>query len=168
MTEQIGEGDETMDPGDGDFEAFVSARGPRLLRVAWLLTGDAHLAEDLLRTTLAEVWPRWHRISGERPEGVRTPDPPTLPAPAEPSVLCRKLMGTEEYSVLLAGPGPAGDIGIQVSVCAAGAGASSPILGDVRAMIAGADCPASGLYPEPSRAPTTHAQETGGTDAHAN
>ncbi|MEU0524749.1 SigE family RNA polymerase sigma factor [Streptomyces niveus] len=62
-------GDRDRDPDrDGDFEAFVAARGPRLLRVAWLLTGDAHLAEDLLQTTLAKVWPKWHRISGERPE----------------------------------------------------------------------------------------------------
>ncbi|MEW1719541.1 SigE family RNA polymerase sigma factor [Streptomyces sp. NPDC093109] len=57
-----------MDPGDGDFEAFVAARGPRLLRVAWLLTGDAHLAEDLLQSTLAKVWPKWSRIAGGRPE----------------------------------------------------------------------------------------------------
>ncbi|MFJ2174171.1 SigE family RNA polymerase sigma factor [Streptomyces sp. NPDC087851] len=57
-----------MDPGDGDFEAFVTARGPRLLRVAWLLTGDAHLAEDLLQSTLAKVWPKWPRIAAERPE----------------------------------------------------------------------------------------------------
>ena len=57
-----------LDPGDGDFEAFVAARGPRLLRVAWLLTGDAHLAEDLLQSTLAKVWPKWSRISGGHPE----------------------------------------------------------------------------------------------------
>ncbi|WP_326611329.1 SigE family RNA polymerase sigma factor [Streptomyces scopuliridis] len=57
-----------MDPGDGDFEAFVAARGPRLLRMAWLLTGDAHLAEDLLQSTLAKVWPKWPRIAGDRPE----------------------------------------------------------------------------------------------------
>ncbi|MFE4059758.1 SigE family RNA polymerase sigma factor [Streptomyces sp. NPDC059096] len=57
-----------MDPGDGDFEAFVTARGPRLLRVAWLLTGDAHLAEDLLQSTLAKVWPKWSRIAGGQPE----------------------------------------------------------------------------------------------------
>ncbi|MEU3185033.1 SigE family RNA polymerase sigma factor [Streptomyces sp. NPDC006923] len=57
-----------MDPGDGDFEAFVAAHGPRLLRVAWLLTGDAHLAEDLLQSTLAKVWPKWARIAGDRPE----------------------------------------------------------------------------------------------------
>ncbi|MGW3496364.1 SigE family RNA polymerase sigma factor [Streptomyces sp. NPDC001020] len=50
------------------FEEFVTARGPRLLRVAWLLTGDAHLAEDLLQTVLAKVWSKWHRISTENPE----------------------------------------------------------------------------------------------------
>ncbi|GGM22649.1 DNA-directed RNA polymerase sigma-70 factor [Streptomyces fumigatiscleroticus] len=50
------------------FEEFVTQRGPRLLRVAWLLTGDAHLAEDLMQTVLAKVWPRWHRIAAENPE----------------------------------------------------------------------------------------------------
>ncbi|MDG4858104.1 SigE family RNA polymerase sigma factor [Streptomyces sp. T-3] len=58
-----------MNPGgEGDFEAFVAARGPRLLRVAWLLTGDAHLAEDLLQTVLARVWPKWPRIAEDHPE----------------------------------------------------------------------------------------------------
>ena len=51
-----------------DFERFVAERGPRLLRVAWLLTGDAHLAEDLLQTALAKVWPRWHHIAAGNPE----------------------------------------------------------------------------------------------------
>ncbi|MCP9208603.1 SigE family RNA polymerase sigma factor [Streptomyces cucumeris] len=50
------------------FEEFVAARGPRLLRVAWLLTGDAHLAEDLLQTVLAKVWPKWRRIAADNPE----------------------------------------------------------------------------------------------------
>ena len=50
------------------FEEFVAARGQRLLRVAWLLTGDAHLAEDLLQTALAKVWPKWPRIAEENPE----------------------------------------------------------------------------------------------------
>lgn len=50
------------------FEEFVAARGPRLLRVAWLLTADAHLAEDLLQTVLAKVWPKWRRIAAENPE----------------------------------------------------------------------------------------------------
>ena len=50
------------------FEEFVAARGPRMLRVAWLLTGDAHLAEDLLQTVLARTWPKWGRIAAENPE----------------------------------------------------------------------------------------------------
>ncbi|MFH8564678.1 SigE family RNA polymerase sigma factor [Streptomyces sp. NPDC017988] len=54
--------------GGGDFETFVAAAGPRLLRVAWLLPGDARLAEDLLRTALAKVWPKWRRLAGEHPE----------------------------------------------------------------------------------------------------
>ncbi|GGJ80920.1 hypothetical protein GCM10011583_10550 [Streptomyces camponoticapitis] len=98
----------------------------------------------------------------------KTQDPATLHTLTNLSVLCRKLTGTEEYSALLAGPDPAADLGIQVSVCAAGAGASSPILDDVRAMIAGAHYPAPGARPEPSTAPTTHARNNGGTDAHAN
>jgi RNA polymerase sigma-70 factor (sigma-E family) len=58
-----------MDPADGDdFAAFVAARGPRLLRMAWLLTGDAHLAEDLLQTVLAKVWPKWRKVAEEHPE----------------------------------------------------------------------------------------------------
>jgi RNA polymerase sigma-70 factor (sigma-E family) len=51
-----------------DFEEFVAARGARLLRVAWLLTGDAHQAEDLLQTVLARVWPKWHRIAEGDPD----------------------------------------------------------------------------------------------------
>ncbi|MGW4897409.1 SigE family RNA polymerase sigma factor [Kitasatospora sp. NPDC004240] len=51
-----------------DFEEFVAARSPRLLRMAWLLTGDPHLAEDLLQTALARVWPKWDKISIDRPE----------------------------------------------------------------------------------------------------
>jgi RNA polymerase sigma-70 factor (sigma-E family) len=52
----------------GTFEDFVAARGAHLLRMAWLLTGDAHLAEDLLQTALAKVWPRWDRVARDRPE----------------------------------------------------------------------------------------------------
>jgi RNA polymerase sigma-70 factor (sigma-E family) len=51
-----------------DFEEFVSARGPRLLRAAWLLTGDAHQAEDLVQTVLAKMWPKWPRIAAGNPE----------------------------------------------------------------------------------------------------
>jgi len=44
------------------FREFVAARSPALLRTAWLLTGDAHLAEDLLQTALARTWPQWARL----------------------------------------------------------------------------------------------------------
>lgn len=54
---------------DDDFARFVADRSPRLLRVAWLLTGDAGRAEDLLQTALAIVWPKWRRIvEGGNPE----------------------------------------------------------------------------------------------------
>lgn len=33
-----------------------------------MLTGDAQLAEDLLQTALARVWPHWERVGAERPE----------------------------------------------------------------------------------------------------
>lgn len=51
-----------------DFREFVLARSPALLRTAWMLTGDAALAEDLLQTALARAWPHWRRIAGGQPE----------------------------------------------------------------------------------------------------
>ena len=44
------------------FEAFVAGRGAALQRTAYLLCGDWALAEDLLQTALARVYPRWNRI----------------------------------------------------------------------------------------------------------
>jgi RNA polymerase sigma-70 factor (sigma-E family) len=41
------------------FVDFVTARSDVLLRAAWLLTGDAGRAEDLLQTALAKAWRRW-------------------------------------------------------------------------------------------------------------
>ena len=46
----------------GGFAEFVAARSDALLRSAWLLTGDAGRAEDLLQTVLADVWRRWATI----------------------------------------------------------------------------------------------------------
>ena len=45
------------------FRAFVAARSPALARAAYLLTGDRHLAEDLLQTALLETAMRWRRVS---------------------------------------------------------------------------------------------------------
>jgi RNA polymerase sigma-70 factor (sigma-E family) len=47
--------------GDG-FEAFVRVAGPRLRRSAFLMTGDAHLADDLVQVALAKVAPRWAAV----------------------------------------------------------------------------------------------------------
>ena len=50
-----------------DFEAWVLARGGALARSAYLLTGDAHLAEDLLQETLTRVAQKWRRV-GDSPD----------------------------------------------------------------------------------------------------
>ncbi|MDT7573041.1 MAG: hypothetical protein QOE05_3215 [Actinomycetota bacterium] len=50
---------------DEAFTRFVAARGDALARTAYLLTGDRHLAEDLLQTALAETYVRWGILRGE-------------------------------------------------------------------------------------------------------
>lgn len=47
---------------DQEFDAYVVASGPRLKRLAFLLTGDVDAAEDLLQTAYAKALPRWSRI----------------------------------------------------------------------------------------------------------
>ena len=46
-----------------DLAAFVAARGPALLRLAWLLTADGPAAEDLVQDALARAIPRWTSIN---------------------------------------------------------------------------------------------------------
>lgn len=45
------------------FEEYVVTRGRALWRSAWLLTGDAQRAEDLVQTTLVKCWRRWDQIA---------------------------------------------------------------------------------------------------------
>ncbi len=45
-----------------DFDTYVRASGPRLKRLAFLLTGDLHTAEDLLQSAYARVLPRWQQV----------------------------------------------------------------------------------------------------------
>ncbi len=47
---------------DEAFAAYVVGRRRSLLRAAWLLTGDWHLAEDLVQTALAKAYLAWRRI----------------------------------------------------------------------------------------------------------
>ncbi len=54
--------------GPDDFEAYVAQAWPRLLRSAWLLTGDWHRAEDLVQTVLARAYGRWFRLRDGTPD----------------------------------------------------------------------------------------------------
>jgi RNA polymerase sigma-70 factor (sigma-E family) len=45
------------------FEEFVAARGPHLLRTAWLLTGSREDAEDLVQTALVNCYGHFERIN---------------------------------------------------------------------------------------------------------
>ena len=49
--------------GGGDFEEFVRAKRAALVRSAYLLTGDAHLAEDLVQSALARTHRSWSRLT---------------------------------------------------------------------------------------------------------
>jgi RNA polymerase sigma-70 factor (sigma-E family) len=53
---------------DEEFARYVRARQHRLLRAAYLVCGDAHLAEDLLQGALAKLAPRWERLRHENPD----------------------------------------------------------------------------------------------------
>ncbi|MGW0417580.1 SigE family RNA polymerase sigma factor [Streptomyces sp. NPDC003015] len=51
------------------FQEFVRARWSHLVRTAYLLTGDAHHAEDLTQTALAKAYRSWRRVAGsDNPE----------------------------------------------------------------------------------------------------
>lgn len=55
---------------DHEFAAFVLSTQRRLRRVAYLVCGDWHRAEDIVQTALAQVYARWDRIRREDgPEG---------------------------------------------------------------------------------------------------
>ncbi|MFJ1811287.1 MULTISPECIES: SigE family RNA polymerase sigma factor [unclassified Streptomyces] len=47
---------------DAEFQSFVVGRWPRLLRTAFLLTGEQHAAEDLVQSTLERAYVAWRRV----------------------------------------------------------------------------------------------------------
>lgn len=51
-----------MTDRDAEFTAYLQARQARLLRTAYLLTGDQHQAEDLLQTSLAKLYLAWDKV----------------------------------------------------------------------------------------------------------
>jgi RNA polymerase sigma-70 factor (sigma-E family) len=54
--------------GFSEFAAFARSCQPRLLRAAYLICGDAHLAEDLLQSALVKVALRWSQLRDGQPE----------------------------------------------------------------------------------------------------
>jgi RNA polymerase sigma-70 factor (ECF subfamily) len=46
------------------FHEFVRVRSSALLRIAFLLSGDVTLAEDLLQTALSKTYLAWRRLDG--------------------------------------------------------------------------------------------------------
>ena len=52
-----------------DFEDYVAARGRALERYAFVLSGDAETAQDLVQTALLKAYRRWRRVTAaEHPD----------------------------------------------------------------------------------------------------
>jgi RNA polymerase sigma-70 factor (sigma-E family) len=52
------------DSSDGEYIAYVNGRIPALRRVAYLLSGDEHEADDLVQETVTKLYARWSRLAG--------------------------------------------------------------------------------------------------------
>lgn len=62
-----------MSAHDEAFTAFVAARRPHLVRVAYALCGDWHRADDLVQTSLLKLYAAWRRVEpGSEEAYVRT------------------------------------------------------------------------------------------------
>jgi RNA polymerase sigma-70 factor (sigma-E family) len=46
-----------------EFSEYVAVRGAALERFAYVLTGDAHLAQDLVQTALLKAYRRWRWVA---------------------------------------------------------------------------------------------------------
>ncbi|GAA1194081.1 DNA-directed RNA polymerase specialized sigma24 family protein [Kitasatospora gansuensis] len=47
---------------DSELQAFTVVAWPRLLRTAFLLAGDQHAGEDLVRSTLERAYAAWGKV----------------------------------------------------------------------------------------------------------
>ncbi|GAB3949849.1 SigE family RNA polymerase sigma factor [Kribbella albertanoniae] len=50
---------------DEEFSEYVAQRRTQLRRIAYLLCGDVHKAEDLVQTALMKLYVGWHRVHRE-------------------------------------------------------------------------------------------------------
>jgi RNA polymerase sigma-70 factor (sigma-E family) len=51
----------TTEDRRAEYATCFAAHGPRLTRIALLLTGDVHQADDVVAEAFARAWPRWRR-----------------------------------------------------------------------------------------------------------
>ncbi|MEV8536549.1 SigE family RNA polymerase sigma factor [Streptomyces sp. NPDC051211] len=47
---------------DEEFQGFMTSRWPRLMRTAYLLTGEQYAAEDLVQSSMEKVYAAWRRV----------------------------------------------------------------------------------------------------------
>ncbi|WP_425956398.1 SigE family RNA polymerase sigma factor [Xylanimonas sp. McL0601] len=52
---------------DEEFAAFMADASPRLAHTAWLLTGDEHLAEELVQEALTRTFLAWRKVRRRDP-----------------------------------------------------------------------------------------------------
>ena len=62
------DGSDAAWPADVEFVEYVRARQHTLLRAAFLVCGDVHLAEDLLQGALVTLARRWEQVRDEAPD----------------------------------------------------------------------------------------------------
>jgi RNA polymerase sigma-70 factor (sigma-E family) len=65
----MGDRKQAREARDDGFQSFVIGRWPRLMRTAFLLTGEQHAAEDLVQSTLEQTFVAWRKVgSADDPE----------------------------------------------------------------------------------------------------
>ena len=137
------EGRDRMDD-EAEFDEFVVARSPALLRTAYLLVQDEALAEDLLQTSLTKAWFAWSRIEGDpSPTSAGSWSPPRRRGGDGGGRARRRRADLPDRVACGRGPGLAGPLGRHRAPAAAAAGGGGAAL--PRGPHRGGDGPVAGL-----------------------